>query len=82
MIPLLHLVLDTALCVGNYLTPVLLGGKDALWFTEMVYTQFISRFNWHQGAAFGFLLLILSTGLVWLGLRLTGQRLDHVMKAS
>ena len=70
------------LCVGNYLTPVLLGGKDALWFTEMVYTQFISRFNWHQGAAFGFLLLILSTGLVWLGLRLTGQRLDHVMKAS
>ena len=39
------------LTLGNYLTPTLLGGKDSLWFTEQIYTQFITRFNWEQGAA-------------------------------
>jgi spermidine/putrescine transport system permease protein len=70
------------LCLGNYLTPTLLGGKDALWFTEQIYTQFITRFNWNQGAAFGFLLLALSTTMVWLGLRLTGQSLNYVMQTQ
>lgn len=68
------------LCLGNYLTPTLLGGKNSLWFTEQIYTQFITRFNWNQGAAFGFLLLFLSSLLVWAGLRLTGQRFGAVMK--
>ncbi|MFO0226864.1 MAG: ABC transporter permease, partial [Gammaproteobacteria bacterium] len=44
------------LTLGNYLTASLLGGKNSLWFTEQIYTQFITRFNWEQGAAFGFLL--------------------------
>ncbi len=55
------------LTLGNYLTPTLLGGKNSLWFTEQIYTQFITRFNWEQGAAFGFLLLGLSTAIVWAG---------------
>ncbi len=67
------------LTLGNYLTPTLLGGKNSLWFTEMIYTQFITRFNWEQGAAFGFLLLVLSTAMVWLGLRLSGQKFGEVM---
>lgn len=70
------------LCLGNYLTPTLLGGKNSLWFTEQIYTQFITRFNWNQGAAFGFLLLFLSSLLVWAGLKLTGQRFGAVMKSS
>ena len=68
--------------LGNYLTPNLLGGKNSQWFTEQIYTQFITRFNWEQGAAFGFLLLLLSTAMVWLGLRLTGQRFGEVMRRS
>src|SRR3977135_1410723 len=68
------------LTLGNYLTPTLLGGKNSLWFTETIYTQFITRFNWEQGAAFGFLLLVLSTAIVWLGLTLTGQRFGDVMR--
>ena len=60
--------------------PTLLGGKNSLWFTEQIYTQFITRFNWNQGAAFGFLLLFLSSLLVWAGLKLTGQRFGAVMK--
>jgi spermidine/putrescine transport system permease protein len=70
------------LTLGNYLTPTLLGGKNSLWFTEQIYTQFITRFNWEQGAAFGFLLLFLSTGIVWAGLRLTGQSFGEVMRRS
>lgn len=66
------------LVLGNYLTPNLMGGKNSLWFTEQIYNQFIASFNWNQGAAFGFLLLILSSLIIWVGLRLTGQRLDEV----
>jgi spermidine/putrescine transport system permease protein len=70
------------LTLGNYLTPTLLGGKNSQWFTELIYTQFIVRFNWEQGAAFGFLLLALSTGMVALGLRVSGQRFVDVMRRS
>ena len=67
------------LTLGNYLTPALLGGKDSLWFTEQIYTQFITRFNWEQGAAFGMLLLILSSLIVWVGLKLSKQSFSKVM---
>jgi spermidine/putrescine transport system permease protein len=70
------------LTLGNYLTPTLLGGKNSLWFTEQIYTQFITRFNWEQGAAFGFLLLALSTAIVAAGLKLTGQKFGEVMRRA
>ncbi|MFZ6864071.1 ABC transporter permease [Undibacterium sp. Ji67W] len=70
------------LTLGNYLTPVLLGGKNSMWFTEQIYTQFITRFNWEQGAAFAFLLLGLSTFLVWCGLKLSRQSFTHVMRRT
>ncbi|GAB7024127.1 ABC transporter permease [Salidesulfovibrio brasiliensis] len=66
------------LTLGNYLTPNLMGGKNSLWFTEQIYNQFIASFNWNQGSAFGFLLLLLSSFIIWLGLRLTRQKLDEV----
>lgn len=67
------------LSLGNYLTPVLLGGKDSAWFTQQIFTQFITRFNWEQGSALGILLLILSSAIVWAGLRLSGQSFTRVM---
>lgn len=70
------------LTVGNFVTPVLLGGKNGLWFTEQIYAQFIQRFNWPQGAAFGFLLLLLSSAIVWVGLRLTGQSFGDTLRRS
>ena len=70
------------LTLGNYLTPTLLGGKNSLWFTEQIYNQFITRFNWEQGAAFGFLLLALSTAMVWFGLKASGQRFSDVMRRT
>jgi spermidine/putrescine transport system permease protein len=70
------------LTLGNYLTPTLLGGKNSQWFTEQIYTQFITRFNWEQGAAFGFLLLALSTALVVVGLKISGQQFGEVMRRT
>jgi len=67
------------LTLGNYLTPTMLGGKDSLWFTELIYSQFIVRFNWELGAAFGFVLLFLSSFIVWAMLRITGQTLEKTM---
>ncbi|WP_419787104.1 ABC transporter permease [Pseudodesulfovibrio sp.] len=66
------------LALGNYLTPNLMGGKNSLWFTEQIYNQFIASFNWNQGSAFGFLLLVLSSLIIWGGLKLTGQKLGEV----
>lgn len=68
------------LTLGNYLTPNLMGGKNGLWFTEQIYNQFIASFNWNQGSAFGFLLLVLSSAIIWMGLKLTNQRLGKVVQ--
>ncbi|MBA97373.1 ABC transporter permease [Sulfitobacter sp.] len=67
------------LSLGNYLTPILLGGKDSLWFTGLIYSQFITRFNWELGSAFGFLLLGLSSLIVFVGLKLSRQSLTKTM---
>jgi spermidine/putrescine transport system permease protein len=64
------------LSLGNYLTPTLLGGKSSLWFTAHIYSQFITRFNWELGSAFGFVLLACSSAIVWLVLRASGQSLS------
>lgn len=68
------------LVLGNYITPSLMGGKYSLWFTQQIYNQFIAYLNWNRGAAFGFLLLVISTGLIWVALKITGQKLDRVIK--
>ncbi|SMF80828.1 spermidine/putrescine transport system permease protein [Tistlia consotensis] len=63
------------LTAGSYLTPVLLGGKNSMWFTEQIYDQFITRYNWEGGSTFGILLLVFTSLVVWAGLRLSGQNL-------
>ncbi len=66
------------LVIGDYVAPNILGGKSSLWFTEQIYNQFLSTFNWNEGAAFGFLLLMLSSGIIWMALKLSGQKLEKV----
>jgi len=67
------------LAAGSYLTPVLLGGKNSMWFTEQIYEQFVVRYNWESGATFGILLLLFTSFIVWLSLRLTGQSLSSTL---
>ncbi|MBL4901205.1 MAG: ABC transporter permease [Desulfocapsa sp.] len=66
------------LVIGDYVAPNILGGKSSLWFTEQIYNKFLATFNWNEGAAFGFLLLLLSSAIIWVALRLTGQKLEKV----
>ncbi len=66
------------LVIGDYVAPNILGGKSSLWFTEQIYNKFLASFNWNEGAAFGFLLLVLSSSIIWLGLKLSGQKLERV----
>ncbi len=68
------------LTLGNYLTPNLIGGKNSLWFTEQIYKQFISSFNWNQGSAFGFLLLVLSSLIIFIALKLSKQSLSKALR--
>ena len=68
------------LVLGSYLTPKLMGGKNSLWFTEQIYNQIIVYFNWEQGSAFGFLLLLLSSMIIWVALKLTKQSFSEVIK--
>jgi spermidine/putrescine transport system permease protein len=70
------------LTAGSYLTPILLGGKNSSWFTEQIYDQFITRYNWESGAAFGFLLLAFTSIVVWGGLKLSGQTLNSTVARS
>ena len=70
------------LTAGSYLTPVLLGGKYSSWFTQTIYDQFITRYNWESGAAFGFLLLFFTSLVVWIGLKLSGQSLTSTVAKS
>ena len=70
------------LTAGSYLTPVLLGGKYSSWFTQTIYDQFITRYNWESCAAFGFLLLIFTSLVVWAGLKLSGQSLSSTVARS
>ncbi len=68
------------LVLGSYLTPKLMGGKNSLWFTEQIYNQIIVYFNWNQGSAFGFLLLVLSSVIIWAALKITKQGFTKVIK--
>jgi spermidine/putrescine transport system permease protein len=68
------------LVLGNYITPSLMGGKYSLWFTQQIYNQFIAYLNWNRGAAFGFLLLFISSFIIWLALKITRQKLSAVIK--
>jgi len=68
------------LITGSYITPSLMGGKNSQWFTQQIYNQFIIAFNWNQGAAFGLLLLAISSLIVWIALKVTRQKLGEVVK--
>jgi spermidine/putrescine transport system permease protein len=46
------------LCAGALAAPLVLGGPRTLWFTPVVYDRFYQAFNWPQGAAYAFILLV------------------------
>jgi spermidine/putrescine transport system permease protein len=46
------------LCAGALAAPQILGGPSSLWFTQIIYDWFYQGFNWPQGSAYAFALLV------------------------
>ncbi len=65
---------------GALATPQILGGPRSLWFTPVVYDRFYEAFNWPQGAAYAFILLLACFGFVLLMLRLFRLSLGQVVR--
>ena len=57
------------LCAGALAAPLVLGGPRTLWFTPIVYDRFYQAFNWPQGAAYAFILLVTCVVFVLLVLK-------------
>ncbi len=72
------IILVFTLSLSNYLIPALVGGKQSLWVTQLIYNRFVVATNWNLGAAYSFMLLAIACFMIWLLLRLTGQSLQKV----
>ncbi|WP_156034268.1 ABC transporter permease [Bosea sp. 117] len=68
------------LCTGAVATPMVLGGPRSLWFTPIVYDRFYQLFNWPQGAAYAFLLLLACIVFVLTVLRISGLKLGEITR--
>lgn len=65
---------------GALAAPLVLGGPRTLWFTPIVYDRFYQAFNWQQGAAYAFILLLACVVFVLLVLRLFKLGLGEIAR--
>lgn len=65
---------------GALAAPLVLGGPRSLWFTPIVYDRFYQAFNWPQGAAYAFILLLTCVAFVLAVLRLTRLSLGEITR--
>jgi len=65
---------------GALAAPLVLGGPRTLWFTPIVYDRFYQAFNWPQGAAYAFILLLTCVAFVLAVLRLSRLSLGEMTK--
>lgn len=68
------------LTAGAVATPLVLGGPRTLWFTPIVYDRFYQLFDWPQGAAYAFILLLACIVFVLTVLKLTGLKLGEITR--
>jgi spermidine/putrescine transport system permease protein len=68
------------LTAGALAAPLILGGPRSLWFTPIVYDRFYQAFNWPQGSAYSFILLLTCIGFVLAVLRLTKLSLGEITR--
>jgi spermidine/putrescine transport system permease protein len=65
---------------GALAAPLVLGGPRTLWFTPIVYDRFYQAFNWPQGAAYAFILLLTCIAFVLAVLRLGRLNLGQITR--
>lgn len=68
------------LCAGALAAPQILGGPSSLWFTQIIYDWFYQGFNWPQGAAYAFALLVACIGFMLGMMRLFKVSLGEIAK--
>jgi spermidine/putrescine transport system permease protein len=68
------------LTAGALAAPLILGGPRTLWFTPIVYDRFYQAFNWSQGAAYAFVLLLTCVAFVLAVLRLSRLSLAEMTR--
>lgn len=68
------------LTAGALAAPLVLGGPRSLWFTPIVYDRFYQAFNWQQGSAYAFILLLACILFVLLVLRLFKVGLGEIAR--
>jgi spermidine/putrescine transport system permease protein len=68
------------LTAGALAAPLVLGGPTSLWFTPIVYDRFYQAFNWNQGSAYAFILLLSCIAFVLLVLKLFKVSLGEITR--
>lgn len=68
------------LTAGALAAPLILGGPKSLWFTPIVYDRFYQAFNWPQGSAYAFILLVTSIIFVLAVLRVFKVSLGEITR--
>jgi spermidine/putrescine transport system permease protein len=68
------------LTAGALAAPLILGGPNSLWFTPIVYDRFYQAFNWPQGSAYAFILLLTCIVFVLLVLRVFKVSLGEITR--
>ncbi len=68
------------LVAGALAAPQILGGPSSLWFTQIVYDWFNQGFNWPQGSAYAFVLLVACIVFVLAVMRIFKVRLGEIAR--
>jgi len=60
--------------LSDYAAPVLVGGTEGIMISAIIGDEFLARGQWGIGSALTFVLLAVSSGIVWLSYKLTNLR--------
>lgn len=73
-------IMTFMLAAGSYAVPALLGSPSSRWFTQIIYNWFFEGGDWHIGAAYALVLLLLCLLFIFAMLRLFRVRLGDIAK--
>jgi spermidine/putrescine transport system permease protein len=74
-------IMTFMLSAGSYAVPAILGGTTGdVWFTQVIYAQFMTSRNWNVGSAYSIMLLLVCLAFVLLVMRLARVRLQDIVR--
>ncbi|HTN98739.1 MAG TPA: ABC transporter permease [Nordella sp.] len=74
-------ILTFMLSAGSYAVPAILGGTTGdVWFTQIIYNQFMASRNWNVGSAYSILLLVVCLAFVIAVMRIARVRLQDMVR--